>query len=164
MNLRGKSQPYSSHGAAADVSARRQISNTLRDSASENTRPRILVVEDQDDVRRMVATALELDGYEVDEAGSAAEGLKRLSEQEYALVLSDYAMPGGTGIWMIQEAARRGLMRRTSAMIITAHLEIETLANLAVIYKPIDLDDFLGRVRGLLESDAKLIARTEGSQ
>ena len=67
---------------------------------------RILIVEDQDDVRRMLATALSIEGHQVDEASSAAEGLKCLQQSRYSLVLSDYAMPGGTGTWMLQQAAR----------------------------------------------------------
>ena len=40
--------------------------------------PRVLVVEDQADVRRMMATALGIEGYRVDEAANAHEGLERL--------------------------------------------------------------------------------------
>ena len=58
---------------------------------------RILIVEDQDDVRRMLATALGIEGHRVDEASTAAEGLKCLQQTSYDLVLTDYAMPGGTG-------------------------------------------------------------------
>src|SRR5688500_20349136 len=65
---------------------------------------RILVVEDQDDVRRMLVTALEMEGHVVQEAASAAEGLRRLQQSRFHLVLSDYAMPGGTGTWMLHEA------------------------------------------------------------
>src|SRR5687768_4754984 len=65
---------------------------------------RILVVEDQEDVRRMLVTALEIEGHLVDEAATAADGLKCLRQTRYTLVLSDYAMPGGTGTWMLNEA------------------------------------------------------------
>ena len=102
---------------------------------------------DQDDVRRMVRTALEIEGYEVDEAASAHEGLRLLAQHEYELVLSDYAMPSGTGAWMIEEAKRRGLMNHTPAMIITAHPEVRECKGIVVIYKPLDLDLFLERVR-----------------
>jgi DNA-binding response OmpR family regulator len=133
-----------------------------QESASQDVRPdadsstakligkplaRILVVEDQEDVRRMLATALELDGYQVDEADNAQEGLRLLGQREYQLVLSDYAMPSGTGAWMIEEASRRGLMTRTRAMIVTAHPDVRGWIGVAVIHKPLDLDEFLAQVR-----------------
>jgi len=125
----------------------RQNADTRTVAASEKPVPRILVVEDQDDVRRMVRTALEIEGYEVDEAAGAQEGLRLLAQHEYELVLSDYAMPSRTGAWMIEEATRRGLMKRTQAMIITAHPEVRACDGVVVIYKPLDLDFFLEQVR-----------------
>lgn len=111
---------------------------------------RILVVEDQDDVRRMLVTALEIEGYAVDEAASARDGLNRLREARYNLVLSDYAMPGGTGTWMLHEATRLGLMQDSVALIVTAHPDVRELADVEVISKPLDLDFFLEQVRRLL--------------
>ena len=112
--------------------------------------PWILVVEDQEDVRRMMATALEIEGYRVDEAANAQEGLRQLRSRRYDLVLSDYAMPGGTGTWMLTEATRQGLMSRTPALIVTAHPDVHELANVTVINKPLDLDYFLDEVRNLV--------------
>jgi CheY-like chemotaxis protein len=112
----------------------------------------ILIVEDQEDVRRMLATALAIEGHQVDEAASAAEGLERLKRGKYRLVLSDYAMPGGTGSWMLTEATRLGLLDHTAAVIITAHPDIEQVPGIVVINKPLDLDDFLEQLRRLLDS------------
>ncbi len=98
----------------------------------------------------MLVTALEIDGHDVDEADSAPAGLKRLRESHYNLVLSDYAMPGGTGTWMLHEANRLGLMSGSVALIITAHPDIRDLADVEVISKPLDLDFFLEQVRRLL--------------
>ena len=115
---------------------------------------RILVVEDQEDVRRMLVTALEIEGHVVEEAPNAKDGLKRLQEARYNLVLSDYAMPGGTGTWMLHEATRQGLMDGTVALIVTAHPNIRDLADVEVISKPLDLDFFLAQVRRLLADTA----------
>ena len=118
---------------------------------SGTTEPaRILIVEDQDDVRRMLATALGMEGHHVDEAGSAAEGLECLKRSRYNLVLSDYAMPGGTGASMLREASEQGLLTDTVALIITAHPDVRELENVEVISKPLDLDNFLEQVRSIL--------------
>ncbi|HXG56218.1 MAG TPA: response regulator [Vicinamibacterales bacterium] len=115
------------------------------------TSARILVVEDQDDVRLMLVTALEIEGYAVDGAGNALEGLRRLKASRYDLILTDYAMPGGTGTWMLHEAARLGLADGSRALIITAHPDVRELADVEVITKPLDVDSFLDQVRRLLE-------------
>jgi CheY-like chemotaxis protein len=119
-------------------------------NGSPADRARILIVEDQPDVRRMLVTALEIEGHDVDEASNAREGLERLEQSRYDLILSDYAMPGGTGTWMLHEAARRGLTRDSVALIITAHPDVSELAGVEVINKPVDLDQFVEQVRRLL--------------
>lgn len=106
----------------------------------------------------MMSTALELEGYRVDEAANALEGLSQLRRRRYHLVLTDYAMPGGTGIWMLREAVRQGLMGLTLAIVVTAHPDVRELANIVVIEKPVDLDYFLDQVRSILPApnDAQL--------
>jgi CheY-like chemotaxis protein len=124
-------------------------------SGSASRHARILVVEDQEDVRRLLVTALEIEGHQVDEASNAVEGLHRLRASRYHLILTDYAMPGGTGTWMLQEASRDGLLRDAVVLVVTAHADVRELANHDVIKKPLDLDDFLDQVRRVL-SHAKV--------
>jgi CheY-like chemotaxis protein len=125
-----------------------------RIAAATGRRPRILVVDDNADVRQLLRAAFEMEGHEVVEAATAREGLKRLEEAGYNLILTDYAMPGGTGTWMLDEAVRRGLMDRTVALVLTAHPDVGDLENVAVIAKPFDLDRLLDQVRALLDDDA----------
>jgi DNA-binding response OmpR family regulator len=121
-------------------------------SASKRFSPaRILVVEDQEDVRGLLVTALEIEGHQVDDASNAHDGLQRLRRTRYDLILSDYAMPGGTGTWMLHEAERLGVLDNTAALIVTAHPDARELAHLDVIPKPVDLDRFLDRVRRRLD-------------
>ena len=122
---------------------------------------RILVVDDQDDVRQMLVTALGIDGYDVDEAADAHEGLKRLEGAHYDLVLTDYSMPGGTGTWMLHEAFDRGLMDGTDALIVTAHPDVDSPDDVEVITKPVELDGFLDQVRRLVDAGPRRAA--EGS-
>jgi CheY-like chemotaxis protein len=122
--------------------------------ATPKDHARVLVVEDQVDLRRMLATALEIDGHIVDEAGDAHEGLERLAAHRYDLVLTDYAMPGETGTWMLHEATRLGLMHDSVALIVTAQPGISEISEVEVITKPLDLDNFLDQVRRLLLSSS----------
>lgn len=118
----------------------------------------------------MLVTALEIDGHYVDEAGNARDGLLRLQQGRYNLVLTDYAMPGGTGTWMLNEAAGAGLLDRTVAMIVTAHPDVGEFTDIEVITKPIDLDHFLEQVRRILvapdarDDSPKPAFRTDGGE
>ena len=113
-------------------------------------RARVLVVEDQDDVRRLLVTVLEIEGHEVEEASNAIDGLRRIRQNRYNLILTDYAMPGGTGTWMLQQAAADDLLHGTVSLIVTAHPEARELSTHDVIPKPLDLDNFLDQVRRVL--------------
>jgi CheY-like chemotaxis protein len=128
-----------------------QVARPRRDRPAVVGAARILVVEDQGDVRQMLATALELEGHRVDQAANATEGLRRLEEARYNLVLSDYAMPDRTGTWMLTEAGRRGLLSHTPALIITAHPDVGGFGDVHVIAKPLDLDRFLELVGRMLD-------------
>ena len=145
----------------AESASRPSSSERPRDDSVNRAPTRILVVEDQEDVRKMLVTALQIDGHAVDEAATAAEGLERLQQHRYQLVLSDYAMPGGTGTWMFHEATRRGLMAGTIGLIVTAHPDVRDLANLEVINKPLDLERFLEQVRRILAAGGDGGHRTE---
>ena len=132
------------------------VSVGQRSTGSMNTdaaRARILVVEDQEDVRRMLVTALEIEGHLVSEAASATEGLQCLQQSRFDLVLSDYAMPGGTGTWMLHQASRQGLLDGTIALIVTAHPDVRDLKDVEVVTKPLDLDKFLEQVRQILAAE-----------
>lgn len=114
--------------------------------------PHVLVVEDQDDVRLMLVTVLQMEGYRVDEASNAVDGLKAISTHTFDLILTDYAMPGGTGTWMLQEAVRLDRLGHTPAVIVTAHPElVRPATRFTVVSKPIDLDGFLDQVRRILK-------------
>ena len=116
------------------------------------TQPHVLVVEDQDDVRLMLVTVLQMEGYRVDEASNAVDGLQAISTHRFDLILTDYAMPGGTGTWMLQEAVRLDRLGKTPALVVTAHPElVRPATRFTVVSKPIDLDRFLDQVRRILK-------------
>ncbi|TPP06992.1 response regulator [Rhizobium glycinendophyticum] len=66
---------------------------------------RILITEDEDSLRSFVARALRLDGHETHEAADGAEGLEKLSEGSYDLLLSDIRMPVMDGIELAHRAS-----------------------------------------------------------
>src|SRR5690242_16695914 len=98
-------------------------------------RPRLLVADDQEDVRNLLVTALEIEGYDVVGARDARDALRCLEDADFDLVITDYAMPGGTGIWMLHEAAHRGLLDGIPALIVTAHPDVRDNSGFAVMRK-----------------------------
>ena len=67
---------------------------------------RILVIDDDDNVRLSVKLALEDADYEVDEAADGAEGMRRLRSQPVDLVITDIFMPEKEGLETIDELKR----------------------------------------------------------
>ena len=57
----------------------------------------ILVVDDEDNLRDVLVEVLKRDGHEVDSAVDGAEGLRRVEERRYDLVVTDLRMPGLEG-------------------------------------------------------------------
>ncbi len=68
---------------------------------------KILITEDESALRIFVARALRLDGHETHEAGDGAEGLEKLAEDKFDLLLSDIRMPVMDGIELAHQAAER---------------------------------------------------------
>ncbi|HWE37060.1 MAG TPA: response regulator [Isosphaeraceae bacterium] len=80
---------------------------------------RILIVDDEPNVRLVFRTALESAGYRVDEAGDGDEALARLGEHRYDLALLDLRMPRLDGMETLRKVREQG--RRVPVVIVTAH-------------------------------------------
>ena len=75
---------------------------------AESAGAHVLVVDDDDDVRRMVSTYLTLDGFEAEEADSAAAAVDSIRHERPDLVLLDVMMPGRDGLDLLAELRRAG--------------------------------------------------------
>jgi CheY-like chemotaxis protein len=106
---------------------------------------RILITEDEETLRRFVARALRLDGHETFEAGDGAEGLERLDEGSYDLLLSDIRMPVMDGIELAHQAAAR--FPQMKILLMTGYAEQRERADdlmtkiVDVVPKPFALPD-----------------------
>ena len=69
--------------------------------------PLVLVVDDDERLREFVRVHLEMEGYNVREAGSAEQALEALEDQAPELVLLDVVMPGVDGWQMLQQMQER---------------------------------------------------------
>lgn len=84
---------------------------------------RILVIDDEPDIRDSLEALLTAERYRVDLAPNATEGLKRLESSSYDLVLLDLMMPDKSGMQVLEEVRQRD--RETPIFLITAYGSVE---------------------------------------
>ena len=113
--------------------------------------PTVLLVEDDPDIRDMVRTLLDMAGFKAVACATAECGLEALREQEFDLILTDYALPRQSGLWLLEEAESEGLIQGTPVLIVTAHPNVQSESGYEVIQKPFDLDELIERVRQRME-------------
>jgi DNA-binding NtrC family response regulator len=86
-------------------------------------RRRILIVDDEADIRESLETLLTLEGYQVDEASTAAEGIRAMDRASYDLVLLDLMLPDKSGLEFLDEIRERD--KQTPICMITAYGSVE---------------------------------------
>jgi CheY-like chemotaxis protein len=97
-----------------------QLAAVLRRYADPSVARHVLVVDDDQDLRRRLRDLLEKEGLEVDEAGDGRAALTRLDEQWPDLILLDLLMPGMDGFAFLAEMRRRGEGRSVPVVVLTA--------------------------------------------
>ncbi len=108
--------------------------------------PRVLVIDDEPDLRTLYELSLLREGYEIDSAGSVAEALTHLGERGYQVVITDMKLPDGSGLDVLRWLEQRGRPEKT--LVITAfgsaENAVEALKAGAYDYltKPVDLRQF----------------------
>jgi DNA-binding response OmpR family regulator len=114
----------------------------------------ILIVEDNENTRRLLETILRSSGYEVTPAPDAEEGLRILNEESIDLVLLDLFLPGADGIQFLRARAEMEPERQPPVIVVSATEDMDTLrpqlrelgAKLA-LRKPFDVQELLNGVR-----------------
>jgi two-component system chemotaxis response regulator CheY len=119
---------------------------------------RVLVVDDEESIRTVVAEALELDGYQVSTATNGAEALQHVRAHRPDAVVLDLMMPVMDG-WQFMDAFRRDpVIGRTPVVVMSAYRGLAAtapeLGASACIAKPFDLDVLLGAVDRLVRRAA----------
>jgi two-component system response regulator PilR (NtrC family) len=116
--------------------------------------PRILVIDDEADLRELLEITLVKMGLDVDSASTVREARALLAQHNYALVLTDMRLPDGTGLELVREVAGQG--RGTPIAVITAYGSADN-AVVALkagafdyVSKPVVLDDLRVMVRSAL--------------
>src|SRR5262245_18917483 len=86
--------------------------------------PHILVVEDSESFRQIIVEILTHEGFGVDQAGTSEEALHKLSQTVYDVLITDLALPGKTGMEILEEALDR--FPELIGIVMTGFATVET--------------------------------------
>jgi DNA-binding NtrC family response regulator len=117
-------------------------------------KPKILIVDDERNVRLMYRSALETIGYDVFEAESAEKATEEFVQRQFDLAIVDLRLPGRSGLDLLHEMAEKKLT--TPAVVITAHgdvpnaVEAMKLGAIDFLQKPVLPDQLRQIVKEIL--------------
>ncbi|MFZ0034796.1 MAG: response regulator [Sedimentisphaerales bacterium] len=98
---------------------------------------RILVIDDEKDILRIVAFTLQNWGYEVITANNGQEGLNKISAEKPDLILLDAGMPVMNGFQMLEQVRNNPDWQDIPVIMLTAHSDPKTIEN-ALAYGIVD--------------------------
>ncbi|HUL59253.1 MAG TPA: response regulator [Anaeromyxobacteraceae bacterium] len=122
----------------------------------ESSGIRVLLVEDDDDNRELMAEVLASAGYDVVAAATGSEGLRTLSERSVDVVVTDIGMPGMGGLEMARAAKQ--IAPAVPVVVVTGWAEREDIVSArgrevdAVLLKPVDPDALAAAVGEAIRS------------
>jgi two-component system NtrC family response regulator len=116
---------------------------------------RIIIIDDDESIRKILATILEEEGYEVDTASTGKEALQKTNERVYNLALIDMRLPDIEGIDLLLKI--KDTTPRMRKIIITGYPTIQNAMEAvnrqadAFILKPFDMEKTLQTIREQLK-------------
>jgi two-component system response regulator GlrR len=132
------------------------------------TKAHLLLVDDDDDLLRLLSMRLTANGYRVTAVGSAEAALARLSIELPSLVFSDIRLPDRDGMFLFQQI--RNQHPALPVILLTAHgtipdaVEATTLGAYAYLTKPFDAKVLLDRISQALALTAPAAAQADGDE
>ena len=122
---------------------------------------KILVVDDEQNMRTGLKDNLEFEGYEVETANDGEQGLKKILDNTYNLIILDVMMPKKSGFDVCKEVRKAGIT--TPVILLTAKGdEIDKVVGLEIgaddyVTKPFSLRELLARVKAILRRGENLV-------
>ncbi len=115
---------------------------------------RILLAEDDEDMRRFLVKALEKAGYDVVSSGNGLEAYERLKEEPFTLLLTDIVMPEMDGIELARKASELDpdlkIMFITGFAAVALNPDNQAPKNAKILSKPFHLRDLVDQVERML--------------
>lgn len=85
---------------------------------------KLLLIDDEEGIRKLLSLSLKSDGYDVVTAESGQDGLDLFQEEAFSIVLTDIKMPGIDGIQVLREIKK--INPNTEVIVITGHGDMES--------------------------------------
>lgn len=129
-------------------------------------RKRVLVVEDEAEIRQLIVLHLQREGFEVDEIGDGEQARQLLLSRRYDLVILDWMLPSFSGLELTRWVRKHQPDHRTPILFVTAKTEPEHVATGLdagaddYIGKPFDTLVLMARVNALLRRQDWLKGQT----
>jgi DNA-binding NtrC family response regulator len=114
----------------------------------------VLIIDDEAEIRESLQTLLEFEGYEVETAANGAQGISKLGDRPFDLVLLDLALPDRNGLELLPEI--RSLDPQIAVIMITAYGTVEDAVRAMqsgaanFLQKPWDNEKLLADVRSVV--------------
>src|SRR4051812_31056075 len=89
-------------------------------STMSQKKQRILVVEDEADIRELITLHLKREGHEVDECSDGNQALEQALKGSYNLLVLDWMLPGASGLEIIKEARKKLPFDQCAILMVTA--------------------------------------------
>src|SRR5262245_8495454 len=140
--------------AGTRIARRRRSGTDLRQVGKQRL---ILIVDDDADLRRVWKLTLNLEAFDVEEAGDGLEALRRIEERLPDLVVLDLGLPTLGGLSVQQEIAARAVTRNIPVVIVTGSTQdLSSVDVPCVLRKPVSPEELVRAVRTCLLSSASL--------
>ena len=126
---------------------------------------KILLVEDEEKLARMVELELKYEGYQVDKAADGRTGLDMAQAGDYDLILLDIMLPALNGMEVLRRLRRESLV--PVIMLTARDTVMDKVAGLDAgaddyITKPFAIEELLARIRAALRNKAEGVAEVPG--
>lgn len=124
---------------------------------------RILIIEDEESIARVLQLELQFEGYEAEMAHTGTDGLLKYREQQWDLILLDVMLPEMSGIDVLKRI--RATELQTPVIMLTAKSDVEDkvkgldLGANDYITKPFEIEELLARIRTALRFSQKINGR-----
>jgi DNA-binding NtrC family response regulator len=118
-------------------------------------RPRILIVDDDESIRKTLSAILKDEGYIVDLAANAGEAIQKTNETSYNMAFIDIRLPDMEGVELLK--LMKDAVPRTRKVILTGYPTMENAITAlnknadAYLIKPVDLEKLLNTVKEQLQ-------------